>query len=157
MDKRRLLEALRADLAAELERATRHARDAAEAATHEEARAESSKDMRSTEISYVARGQALRARELERALAKLAAMPVRDLGVGDAIEVSALVEVQKDGRRSTYLLVTAGGGQRLGDTDVQTLATTSPLGAALLGLRAGEAVEVTTPQGVSSGIVLSVR
>lgn len=156
MNKRSLLEALRTDLSVELERATRHAKDAAEATTHEENRAESDKDMRSTETSYVARGQALRARDLENALAKLAAMPVRDFAADEPIEVSALVEVEQEGRRATYLLVTAGGGQKL-ETAVSTLATTSPLGRALLGLHAGEEAEVATPHGIKSCRVLQVR
>jgi transcription elongation GreA/GreB family factor len=140
MDKRALHEALRAQLAAELERATRHALDAAEATTHEENRAESDKDMRSTEASYVARGQALRARDLALALKRLDQMALRDFGAGDRIEASALVVLEDDGRRATYFIVPAGGGQRIGA--VHTLATTSPLGAALLGLTAGDEVEV---------------
>jgi transcription elongation GreA/GreB family factor len=151
MDKRVLYEALRAQLAAELERATRHALDAAEATTHEENRAESDKDMRSTETSYVARGQALRARELEMALKRLDQMAVRDFGASDCIEASALVVVEDDGRRATYFIVPAGGGQRIGE--IHTLATTSPLGAALLGLTAGEEAEV----GARTCLVVSVR
>jgi transcription elongation GreA/GreB family factor len=151
MDKRALHEALRAQLAAELERATRHALDAADATTHEENRAESDKDMRSTEASYVARGQALRARELATALKRLEQMPLRDFGPGDRIEASALVVVEDDGRRATYFVVPAGGGQRLGT--VHTLATTSPLGAALLGLGAGDEAEV----GARVCTIVSVR
>lgn len=156
-DKRALLAALRAHLQGELERAVRHAKDAAEATTHEENRAESDKDMRSTESSYVARGQALRAHELEGALARLAGMPVRDFAADDAIEVSALVEVEiEDDRALTCLLVTVGGGVRLGK-GVSTLLTTSPLGAALLGLRAGDEAEVATPQGAKTVTVVAVR
>jgi len=156
VDKRKLLAALRSRLEEELERATRHARDAAEATTHEENRAEGDKDMRSTETSYVARGQALRAHELENALARLGVMPVRDFAKGDAIEVSALVDVEQDERALTYFLVSAGGGQRLGK-EVTTLLTTSPLGAALLGLRAGEEAEVSTPQGSRFVTIVAVR
>lgn len=157
-DKRALLAALRAHLQGELERAVRHAKDAAEATTHEENRAESDKDMRSTESSYVARGQALRAHELEGALARLAAMPIRDFAADDAIEVSALVEIEieEDDRALTCLLVTVGGGVRL-EKGVSTLLTTSPLGAALLGLRAGDEAEVATPQGAKTVTVVAVR
>jgi transcription elongation GreA/GreB family factor len=155
VDKRALLADLRAALAHELERATRHALDAAEATTHEENRAESDKDMRSTETSYVARGQALRARDLEAAIMRLAAVEPRDFDADDGIETSALVEVEQDGRRTRYFIVPAGGGLRLGA--VQTLATTSPLGRALLGLSAGDEAEVATPQGTRTVTILSVR
>lgn len=154
-DKRVWLDAVRARLEDELARATRHAVDAAEAATHVENRAENDKDMRATETSYVARGQALRARELEGALAMLAVMPVRGFGPGDAIEASALVEVAEGGQRRRYLLVTAGGGQRL-EGGVLTLATQSPLGAALLGLRAGDEAEVASPHGARVVTVVDV-
>ncbi len=154
IDKQQLVETLAALLAGELERATRHALDAAAAATHEENRAESDKDMRSTETSYVARGQALRARELETAIQKLRAMPVRDFRPEDAIEASALIDVEQDGKRARYWLVPDGGGQLLGN--VRTLGTTSPLGRALLGLRAEEEVEVITPQGPRACLVLRV-
>src|SRR5262245_24399122 len=158
-DKRALLATLRAELQSELDRATRHALDAAEAATHEENRPESDKDMRSTETSYVARGQALRARELETALQRLGVMDVRDFDDGDAIEASALVDVEQDGRKVCYFVVPAGGGQRLRDgaRDVVTLATTSPLGKALLGLSVDDEAEVATPQGARVVTVLAIR
>jgi len=161
VDKRALIEALRHRLAAELERVTRRAVDAAEAAAHEENRPEGDKDMRSTEASYVARGQAERARSLEQALAKLAAMPVRDFAPGDAIVASALVELESDGRRARYLLVPAAGGERLPtpgtEREVVTLATTSPLGGAIIGSSEGDEVDVATPQGRRTHLVVSVR
>jgi transcription elongation GreA/GreB family factor len=158
IDKRALVELLRAALKAELERATRHALDAAEAATHEENRPENDKDMRSTETSYVARGQALRARELETALERLGALEVRSFPAGAAIEASALVEVEDEERRVCYFIVPAGGGQRLraGAREVLSLATTSPIGRALLGLSVGEEAEVSTPQGAKLITVLAV-
>jgi len=145
----KLVESLRAELTRELEASRRRAQDAAAAATHEENRPESDKDMRSTEASYVARGQVERVREMEQALARLATMPVRDLGQGDAIVVSAIVKVRHDSTLTTYFVVPAAGGVRLrdGKNEVQTLATTSPLGAALLGLSQGDEAEVTTPHG----------
>jgi transcription elongation GreA/GreB family factor len=159
IDKQALLDQLRAQLEQELARATRHALDAAEAATHEENRPEGDKDMRSTESSYVARGQALRARELETALRRLAAVTLRDFPPGAPIETSALVELEHDGRRSRHFIVPAGGGIKLraGAREVQALATTSPLGRALLGLTAGEEGEVATPQGARTFTVTAVR
>src|SRR5262245_31534607 len=158
VDKRALLEQLRAGLRDELERATRHARDAAEATTHEENRPENDKDMRSTETSYVARGQALRARDLELALRRLGVLEVREFADGAAIEASAVVEVEEESRRISYFVVPAGGGLRLraGRREILSLATTSPLGRALLGLSVGEEAEVTTPQGSRLVTVIAV-
>ncbi|MCC6645569.1 MAG: hypothetical protein IT374_08370 [Polyangiaceae bacterium] len=138
-DKRALVARLRAALEGDLAAAHARARDAADAATHEENRAESDKDMRSTESSYIARGHSRRVAELEGALAMLGAMSVRDLERAAPISVSALVTVADGGREATYFLVPAGGGVDLGG--VTSLSTTSPLGAALL--RAVEGDEIT--------------
>lgn len=159
IDKRALVAELREKVLAELGRHARRAKDAAEAATHEENRPEGDKDMRSTEASYIARGQAERVREMEAALAKLASMPIKAFAEGDRIGASALVALADGGRHTTYFLVTAAGGERLGagDAAVTTLATTSPLGKALLGLVAGDDVELKTAQGDRSYEIVSVR
>lgn len=156
-DKRALLEELRTKIAAEIERGTRSAKDAADAATHEENKAEGDKDMRSTEASYIARGQAERVRELDAALGKLAAMPLREFGDGARIGASAIVEIDDGKKSATYFLVTAAGGISLAAGALATLATTSPLGASLLGLEAGDEAEVTAAQGTRTYEVKSVR
>lgn len=161
-DKRALLDALRDRVSAELEASTRRARTAAEAATHEENRAEGDKDMRATEASYIARGQAERVHELESALARLASMPIKSFADGEGVAVSALVEVSHGDaadHRTRYFLVLAAGGEKLATPtgDVLTLATTSPLGRALLGLTEGDVAEVTTAQGVKAYEVLAVE
>ncbi len=159
MDKRAIVADLKAHLAADIAASTRLAKDAAAAATHEENKPENDKDMRSTEASYVAKGQADRVRALEHALAVLGTMPVRAFGEGEPIQASALVDVATNGQRTRYLLVPAAGGITLesGEETVRTLATTSPLGKALLGLEEGDEVEVETPQGVRTCVILRVR
>jgi transcription elongation GreA/GreB family factor len=160
IDKRTLIAALRARLAEELATMKRLAVDAAEAATHEDNKPENDKDMRSTEASYVARGQAGRARDIERDLALLGAMEPREFAPGEAIAISALVELRQGGGATTVcLLVPAGGGQRvrLDGVEVQAVTSTSPLGAALLGLVEGDDAEVRTPQGTKLYEVARVR
>ena len=91
IDKRSVLAALKKALEEELERFTRRALDAAEAATHEENKPEGDKDMRSTEASYIARGQAERAKEIEAAL-------LDDLNTPQAL--AALAELASASRRA---------------------------------------------------------
>lgn len=159
IDKRALLAQLIAQLEAELARAKSHAEEAAAGATHEENRAESDKDMRSTEASYVARGHAERSAQLEQALVKLARMEVKSFGDDAAIETSALVEVEHAAKRTMYFLVPAAGGERIDfeRASIHTLTPTSPLGRALLGLSRGDVAEVETPQGQRSYTLLAVR
>jgi len=158
LDKRRLLEAIREKLADELATMSRIATEAAQAASHEENKPENDKDMRSTEASYIARGQAERARELERSVAMIASLLPRDFGPGESIAAMALCELEHRGTKLVCLMLPVAGGQRvrLDGTDVQVVTPTSPLGRALLGLSEGDDVEVKTPQGTKVYEIVSV-
>lgn len=157
--KRQLVAALRASLEEEIARTARAAKDAAEGATHEDNKPEGDKDMRSTEASYIARGQAQRATEIAESLARLDGMPVKAFAPGARIEASALVDLEHEGKTTTYLLVPVAGGRMLeaGGVRAQTLAVTSPLGRALLGLEEGDDAEVQTPRGAQEHAVVRVR
>lgn len=119
-------------------------RRTAEGVTHEDAKPEGDKDMRSTEASYVARGQALRVRALEDDLAKVVGMTLRAFPEGAPIALSALVELDGQAGRSLVFVAPAGGGTRLAlaNGTVQVVTPASPLGQALVGARCGDEVEV---------------
>jgi len=157
--KKALVEKLIASIKEEIERAMKQAKDAAEGATHADNKPEGDKDMRSTEASYIARGQAARVTETPPALARLEGMPVKEVGDGAKIESSALVVVEHDGKGAHYLIVPAAGGRtlELQGEKVTTLAPTRPLGRAILGLTQGDDAEVKTPQGLRTHSILSVR
>jgi transcription elongation GreA/GreB family factor len=147
LDKRALLAAIIEQIDTELATMTRIAREAAEAASHEENRAEGIKDMRSTEASYVARGQAERALDLERSRARLATLELRSFGASDSIESGALVQVMHQRQSNWYFVLPVAGGRRVEQENgvVLTITPTSPLGSAILGLRVGDEAEVPTP------------
>jgi transcription elongation GreA/GreB family factor len=154
IDKKQVLTALKQRLEAELERAHKRAKDAADGATHEENRAEGDKDMRATEASYVARGISGRVVEMEEALLRVSALQLESFPKGARIAISALVELSHDGRRHHYFLVPAGGGERLnvGGVEVQTLTTQSPLGAVLLGLSEDDEAELPSRPGEAARV-----
>jgi transcription elongation GreA/GreB family factor len=127
--------ALAVDLAAR-ERAHRATR---EAATHEEAKPENDKDTRALELTYLARGEALRIEELRVAVAEVQAMAVDGVDEGRPVRLGALVATDEDGVEALFWLAPHGGGSRLGA--VQVLTPKSPLGQALLGKRAGDEFE----------------
>src|SRR5262245_66452187 len=102
----RLLSALRA----ERDEADRLARETAEAANHPEARPENDKDTRKLELSYLAQGQAARARELESTIATLVARPPRSFAPGDAIALGALVTLESVEKVERVLICAGGGG-----------------------------------------------
>jgi len=140
--KREILEHAQRALKKTLAEAKARAEDAREAATHEENRPENDKDMRSTEASYIARGMAERIADMERGLSKLTALELRSFEDGKPIAVSALVTLEHDGAQTHYLLVAEPGGLSMEVRGVKyaTLATTSPLGRALLGQSEGDEV-----------------
>lgn len=148
LDKKTVWEALKSRLETELAKAQKRAREAAEGATHEENRAEGDKDMRATEASYVARGQAGRATEMEEALVRVSALELLSFKPGARIAISALIELEHENKRVHYFLVPAAGGERLqvGGVEVQTLTPQSPLGRALLGLSEGDEAELPARQ-----------
>ena len=148
--KRALVDALVAKLEEELATMRRAAKDAREAATHEEAKPENDKDTRALEASYLAGAQAARVRELEGAIKAIGGMALLDLGGGKRIQASAVVTLEdEDESRSTFLLAPFGGGITLsvGTTAAQVLTPQSPLGQALLGRTEGDVIELRAKAG----------
>jgi transcription elongation GreA/GreB family factor len=157
--KRKLLASLVAHLESEIATMRKAALDAAEAATHEEAKPENDKDMRSTEASYLAAGQAERVRELEASLQVLARLELKAMGKTTPICASAVVTLEDDeGLRSTFLMAPHCGGVRLKleGEQVQVVTPTSPLGAALLGKLQGDGIELRAKAGVREMTIVDV-
>lgn len=159
MNKREIVRLLRVSLEEEIAAMAKLALDAAEAATHEENKPENDKDMRSTEASYLARGQAARVQELERTHALLGAMEVRDFKSDEAIETSAVVTLMQAKKQTHCFLAPAGGGLKvdIAGQQIQVVTKASPLGEALVGLSEGDEAEVPTPQGPRVYTVMKVR
>ena len=133
--------ALLAQLEEDLATARKAHKAAVEGATHAEARPEIDKDTRGLEQSYLARGVALRAAELEAATAGVAGWHVRDFASDAVIALGALVSVDDDGQIRRFLLAAHGGGVSL-PGDISVVTPTSPIGRALLGRRVDDDCEV---------------
>ncbi len=138
--KKRILEALDATRATLVDAQ----KSSQEAATHEENRAESDKDMRSTEVSYLARGQAMRVQALEAERARVAAMPIMSFAADAAVAASALVLIADAQGKRRVFIAPGGGGQRisLGSETIDIVTPSSPLGEALVGAYAGDDLTV---------------
>jgi transcription elongation GreA/GreB family factor len=136
------------------------AEDAAAGATHEENKPEHDKDMRSTEASYLARGQAERVQELAREVGVLQSMLLRAFGANDAIASSALVRVVIDADSKAVFFVAPVAGGMTATVDgiaIQAITPRSPVGAALLGKCLGDVAEVRTQQGVREYEIVSIE
>lgn len=130
--------------------------EASKAATHAEAKAESDKDTRAVEQSYLARGQAQRVEELRAAVADLTKMAVLPLKKTDPAGLGALLRIEEDGAEQLLFLAPQRGGTKLAGGKVQVVTPKSPLGEALLGARAGDDCEVHLARKVRELCVLQI-
>jgi transcription elongation GreA/GreB family factor len=157
--KRILLERLLAHVEQEIATMRKAAYDAAQAATHEEAKPENDKDTRALEASYLAAGQAERVRELETALKILTTLELRDIGKTTPICASAVVTLEDDdGVRTTFFMSPHGGGVKLDleGANVQVVTPQSPLGKALLGRTHGDTIELRGKSGLREMTIADV-
>ena len=69
-------------------------------------------------------------------------------GDGDEVGIGSVVEVEGDGRTMTVEVSAVGGSG--------TVSPTSPLGAALLGRKLGETVEVAAPRGAWNATIKKI-
>jgi transcription elongation GreA/GreB family factor len=157
--KRALLAGLLAHVEGEIATMRKAAWDAAQAATHEEAKPENDKDTRALEASYLAAGQAERVRTLEMAVKVLAGLELRDIGKTTPICASAVVTLEdEDGARTTFFMSPHGGGVRLelDGASVQVVTPQSPLGVALLGKLHGDVIELRAKAGLREMTIVDV-
>ena len=140
MNKRALIKKILAQLTAELEVYFRAAHAAHAEATHEQNKAENKYDTRGLEASYLARGQSRQALETKAAITAFEKMVPRKFGVGEPVELGALVEVEQRKERTLYFIGPKAGGTEVVHEGREVLVITpqSPLGAQLQGKKSGE-------------------
>jgi hypothetical protein len=144
MNKLALIQKIIAQLADELESYERSARASQAEATDEQSQPENKYDTRGLEAAYLAHGQSRQAAETEEAIAKYHALPLRDFGAVDAIDLSALVELDRDGETTRYFVGPQAGGMEIrhGGKPVLVITPQSPLGRQLMGAMAGDLLKI---------------
>lgn len=138
-----LLQNIRKELKASLERLAKAAMDAHAAATDPDSKAESKYDTRNLEASYLAAGQARQVDELAEAVRVFETFTLPDFTMDEPIAMGALVEADMRGETSILLLVPAAGGMVL-DVDGQEITLLTPasrLYQSLLGKRVGDFID----------------
>jgi len=128
-------------------------------ATHEQSKAENKYDTRGLEASYLARGQSKQVAELELAIDKFAALPVRDFTAADPIDTGALVELSSKTETNIYFIGPKAGGTEVvcGKKEILVITPESPLGSQLIGKKQGEACQLTLPGRKEKLTITSVR
>src|SRR5579859_4362654 len=104
MNKRALIKKIVARLADELETYFRAAQFSRAEATHESSKAENKYDTRGLEASYLAAGQARQAKETLAAIERYENLAVKNFGAGEAIDLTALVELAVGKEHSFYFI-----------------------------------------------------
>ena len=159
IDKVELLEALRLQVADELQSITASQKTTHAGATHAESRSENDKDTRALESSYLARGLASRVEDMREAVAVLQQLRLRAFDADTPVAVSALVRLEDDHDTAHHFIAPVAGGQRLemGGTIISVVTPKSPLGRALVGKCEGDELELQTPRGMRYWSIVSVR
>jgi transcription elongation GreA/GreB family factor len=140
MIKTQLLKQIVASLSESLSVLEKAARASHAEATHESSKAENKYDTRGLEAAYLAGGQARQAKELMDSIELYESLSPRDFASAEPIEVTALVELECNGMKSTYFIGPRNGGlevQFQGE-DVTVITPQSPLGQNLLGKKSGQ-------------------
>lgn len=155
MDKTKILKALISELEKELRRQLKGQETAAEGATHAEAKAETKWDTCGLEQSYLARGLAQQFEALAKQVEELRAFVPPDF-TDRPIGTGALVETGLGGEIMLFILLNCGGGVELTveGRDITVITPESPVGAALLDKRQGEAYSFRPGE---EGEILSVE
>ena len=140
MNKTALVQKIIQQLAAELDHFAQSARAAHAEATHEQSKAENKYDTRGLEASYLAHGQNRQAAETAQALQIFQSLEVRDFGPEEAVALTAVVELDRDGERALYFIAPRAGGTEivLGKREVLVITPHSPLGQQLTGRKKGD-------------------
>lgn len=139
-----LLEQIRAELRASLERLTKAATEAHAAATDPGSKAEGKYDTRSLEASYLAAGQARQVEDLAESLRIFDTLALPDFAPKAPVDAGALVEVYLKGETAHFLLVPAAGGMEIVHEGmaITLLSPASQLYRKLLGMSAGDQLEM---------------
>ena len=145
MNKRALIKKILAQLTAELELYFRAANTAHAEATHEQNKAENKYDTRGLEASYLAHGQSKQAQETKVAIAAFEMLDARKFGIGEPIDLGALVELEQQGERALYFIGPKAGGTEVvyDGREVLVITPRSPLGEQLFGKKQGDHLQLS--------------
>jgi len=129
----------------ELENAINAARQAHDAATHEQSKAETQYDTLGLENAYLAHGLSRRIDELTQSISVLKNWSIKDFANDEEIYLGALLTlVTQDAQQSVIFLAPSGGGLIIDQNKVKVITPQTPLGQALLGREVEDEVTLNT-------------
>ncbi|MDX9732160.1 MAG: GreA/GreB family elongation factor [Bdellovibrionales bacterium] len=158
IDKKKLVSHIVSQLERDLEALRAAALETYAAATNEESKPENKYDTRALEASYLAGAQAKRVLDIEASLTIYKFLELKEFTHNSMVESTALVEIDLEGRRSVVFIVPARGSLtvKFETHTIQVITPVSPLGEALVGLKAGDTATVEKPDEVLEYEIISV-
>ena len=158
IEKQHLIDQIICELTKRFEKLCQAAKATYDGAIHEESKAEDKYDTRGLEASYLAGAQARRASEMEEAISLYRNLKAKDFGEDVPIALTALVEVETNGKEALYFIGPEGGGIKLQaeDRDIVVITPKSPLGRRLIGKVANDEFDFSTGGALRSCTILSV-
>jgi transcription elongation GreA/GreB family factor len=140
VNKRALLKKILAQLQAELESYAKAAKAAHAEATDPQSKAENKYDTRGLEAAYLAGAQSRQAAEAQLAIEKFEKLVLKDFSASNAIDLSAIVEIEMHGERNFFFIGPCKGGLEVQQNGREFLILTpqAPLGQQLIGRKAGD-------------------
>src|SRR5258708_35053992 len=140
MNKAALVKQIVASLTENLGVLEKAARASHAEATHESSKAENKYDTRGLEAAYLAGGQARQVREIVEAIKLYETMTAKNFAPGEPIDLTALVQLDMDGARSTYFIGPKSGGLEIVHQrrEIMVITPQSPLGQNLMGKKSGD-------------------
>jgi transcription elongation GreA/GreB family factor len=159
LKKQEVVKKIVAALTEELAGYMRSAKAAHAEATDEQSKAENKYDTRGLEASYLARGQSRQAAEVIEGIQLFESLPLRDFAPGDAIELGALVELERGKERAWYFVGPRGGGTEIecDGHEVTVITPPSPLGQELAGRKQGDRVQIAAGRTSDRYVVARVQ
>ena len=159
MNKQQLLRIIIATLENDLALFSAAAKAAHAAATHEECQPDNKYDTTALEASYVAQGQANRARDIRLSLEEYRSLALQEFDATTPIRLTALVTLADEaGNLRQLFLGPQAGGMKINDGtgEVMVITPASPLGRALLGQRVGDEIESSVDAVAASFEIIAV-
>lgn len=144
MNKARLLQTIITQLSNDLAVLMTAAKSSHDAATHAENIPDNKYDTLALEASYVAQGQANRARQIRRSIELYRQLNRLDQ-IDDTIQLGSLItmEAASGARKSLFIGVAEGGLRIMSDRgEIVVITVSSPIGRELLGKSIGDSVAI---------------
>lgn len=148
INKSDLFKKLKAEIDKQLQLAVDAVQVTLDVATHEENKPENKYDTRGLEASYLARAQSERVLDLKAVKVVVDSIKARDFSEGQPIAISALVQLETNGKNLWVLLLPKGGGQSFDyqGLSIKVITPDSPLGAQLVGKTVDDFIEIKSAE-----------